>query len=112
MRDVLKILAKEFTVGAMLGAVLGSVAFLKVILIDGLLFSNPAVNITVALAVSISLAFTIIAAKVIGSTLPFLAKRLGVDPAVMASPFITTLVDVVGLMMYFAVSAYAFGLTV
>lgn len=112
MRDVLKILAKEFTVGAMLGAVLGSVAFLKVILIDGLLFSNPAVNVTVALAVSISLAFTIIAAKVIGSTLPFLAKRLGVDPAVMASPFITTLVDVVGLMMYFAVSAYAFGLTV
>ena len=112
MGDVLKILAKEFTVGAMLGAVLGVVAFAKVILIDGMLFGNSAINLTVALAVSIALAFTIIAAKVIGSTLPFLAKSLGLDPAVMASPFITTLVDVVGLMMYFAVSAYAFGLTV
>ena len=77
-----------------------------------MLFANPAVTYTVAFAVSISLTLTIVGAKIIGSTLPFLAKRIGVDPAVMASPFITTLVDVVGLMMYFAVSAYAFGLTV
>lgn len=111
-RDVLKILSKEFTVGAMLGITLGAVAFAKVMIMDGFLFSNSAVNLTVALAVSISLALTVIAAKIIGSTLPFLAKRIGVDPAVMASPFITTLVDAVGLIMYFAVSAYAFGLTV
>ena len=85
---------------------------MKVILIDGLLFSNPAVTLTVAFAVAISLALTVVASKIIGSTLPFLAKRIGLDPAVMASPFITTLVDVVGLLMYFAVSSYAFGLTV
>ncbi len=112
MRDVLKILAKEITVGAMLGLTLGVVAFVKVLVVDGIIFSNSAVTLTVAIAVSISLALTVISAKIIGSTLPFLAKRLGVDPAVMASPFITTLVDIVGLMMYFAVSAYAFGLTV
>jgi len=110
--DVLKILRKEILVGAMLGITLGTVAFLKVILIDGLLFSNPAVTLTVAFAVAISLALTVVASKIIGSTLPFLAKRIGLDPAVMASPFITTLVDVVGLLMYFAVSSYAFGLTV
>ena len=112
MRDVLKILAKEITVGAMLGFTLGVIAFVKVLVIDGIVFSNSAVTLTVAIAVSISLALTVICAKIIGSTLPFLAKRVGVDPAVMASPFITTLVDIVGLMMYFAVSAYAFGLTV
>ncbi|MBE6536563.1 MAG: magnesium transporter [Ruminococcaceae bacterium] len=112
LRDVFKVLTKEILVGLMLGAVLGVVAFVKIIVIDGLLFANPAVTYTVAFAVSISLTLTIVGAKIIGSTLPFLAKRIGVDPAVMASPFITTLVDVVGLMMYFAVSAYAFGLTV
>lgn len=111
-RDVLKILTKEITVGLMLGLTLGAVAFLKVILIDGMLFSNEAVTLEVALAVTISLALTVVASKIIGTSLPFIAKRIGVDPAVMASPFITTLVDVVGLLMYFAVSSYAFGLTV
>ena len=110
--DVLKILSKEFLVGVMLGLTLGAVAFAKVLVVDGMIFANSAVTATVAFAVSISLALTIVAAKIIGSTLPFLAKRLGLDPAVMASPFITTLVDVVGLIMYFAVSSYAFGLTV
>lgn len=112
MRDVLKVLTKEIIVGLMLGLILGAVAFVKIIVIDGLLFSNSAVTLTVAFAVSISLTLTVVAAKIIGATLPFLAKRIGVDPAVMASPFITTIVDVVGLMMYFAISAYAFGLTV
>lgn len=111
-RDVLKILSKEIIVGAMLGLTLGVVAFGKIMLIDGVVLANPAVTLTVAFAVSISLALTVVCAKIIGSSLPFLAKRIGVDPAVMASPFITTIVDVVGLLLYFAVSSYAFGLTV
>ena len=74
--------------------------------------NNPAVTLTVAAAVSVSLAFTIITAKIIGSTLPLLAKRLGLDPAVMASPFITTIVDAIGLILYFVISANVFGLVI
>ena len=59
-----------------------------------------------------ALTATIIVAKIIGSLLPLLAKRIGFDPAVMASPFITTIVDAIGLIVYFMISAYAFGLTV
>jgi magnesium transporter len=74
-------------------------------LIDGLLLSNEAVTLTVALAVSMSLALTIIVAKIIGATLPILAKKIGLDPAVMASPLITTLVDAISLIVYFFVAS-------
>ena len=65
---------------------------------------------TVALVVALTIFFTIIIAKLIGCTLPMLAKRLGFDPAVMASPFITTVVDALSLLVYFAIATQALGL--
>ena len=111
LSDVLRVLWKEIRVGLLCGVSLGIVAFGKIMLVDRLIMGNPAVTVWVAIAVSASLAATVLAAKIIGGSLPLLAKRLGLDPAVMASPLITTLVDAVGLILYFVVSAYAFGLT-
>jgi magnesium transporter len=88
------------------------VAFGKVMLVDRLIMNNPSVTLIVALSVSIALTATVLIAKIIGSTLPLLARRIGFDPAVMASPFITTIVDAVGLIVYYLISANIFGLTV
>ena len=110
--DVLRVLWKEIRVGLLCGAALSVVAFGKVMLVDRLIMGNPSVTLTVAVAVSLSLGVTVLAAKIVGCSLPLLAKRVGLDPAVMASPLITTLVDAVGLILYFFISAYAFGLTV
>ena len=108
--DVLSVLWKELRVSFLCGAVLCTVAFLKILLIDYLLMGNPAVTLTVALAVSVTLFVTIVMAKIIGSSLPLLASRIGLDPAVMASPFITTVVDVVSLVFFFFISKTVFGL--
>ena len=109
-RDVLLILWKELRVGILAGVTLGVVAFGKIMLIDRLLMQNPEVTVFVGLAVAISLALTIMISKLIGAALPLLAKRIGFDPAVMASPFITTVVDAASLLLYFAIAAYGFGL--
>ncbi len=109
-RDTLLILWKELRVGILAGVALGSVAFGKVMLVDRLIMQNPEVTPYVALAVSVSLCLTVVMSKLIGALLPIGAKRIGLDPAVMASPFITTVVDAVSLLMYFAISAYGFGL--
>ncbi len=103
--EALKVIWKEARVGIACGISLGAATFLKVMLIDRLLLSNPAVTVSVALTVSIALAITIITAKTIGALLPLMAKRIGFDPAVMASPLITTLVDALSLILYFAVAA-------
>ena len=103
--DLPKILWKEARVGALCGITLGSVAFMKVIFIDGMIMRNEAVTPFVALSVAASVCLTIITAKFIGSLLPMFAKKAGLDPAVMASPFITTLVDAVSLILYFFISA-------
>lgn len=107
-KDTLRVMRKELLVGLMAGLAVGVATFLKVVLIDRLLLGNPDVTVMVSLAVSISLALTIVFAKLIGAALPILAKRLGFDPAVMASPFITTLVDAASLLIYFFVAAKVF----
>ena len=104
-KDLLRVMRKELTVGVLAGSVVGVATFLKVVLIDRFLLGNPAVSVTVALVVAVSLALTIIFAKLIGAALPILAKKLGFDPAVMASPFITTLVDAASLVIYFLIAA-------
>ena len=109
-KDIFRVMYKELTVGVMAGAAVGIATFLKVVLIDRLLLGNPDVSVIVALAVAVSLALTIIFAKLIGAALPILAKRLGFDPAVMASPFITTLVDAASLLIYFVIAAEVFAL--
>ena len=110
--DVIGIILKELSVGALCGAALGTVGFLKILLVDRLLLNNPSVTVWVALSVAITIIATVMVAKLIGALLPILAKQMGFDPAVMASPFITTIVDTVGLIVYFVISAYLFGLTV
>ena len=103
-RDLFRVFFKELRVGAMCAATLGVATFLKVWLIDGLLLANPAVTVTVSLTVALSLSLTIILAKIIGAVLPIMAKKIGLDPAVMASPLITTLVDAISLIVYFFVA--------
>ncbi len=108
--DVLKIVWKELRVGFFAGIAVGIATFLKVVLIDRMILANPDITVTVAVAVAVSLALTIILAKLVGACLPILAGRLGFDPAVMASPFITTLIDAASLLIYFFTAAEVFGL--
>ncbi len=103
--DIGKVFLKELRVGILSGALLGAVTFVKVYLIDGLLLNNSEVSLTVSAVVAMSLGVTILVAKLIGAILPILAKRIGLDPAVMASPLITTLVDAVSLVVYFYVAS-------
>ena len=79
-------------------------AFLKVTLVDRLIAGNTAVTLSVALAVASALAVTVMIAKLVGAMLPILVKLIGLDPAVMASPFITTLVDAMSLFVYFLIA--------
>lgn len=111
-KDLFRVMKKELTVGIFAGALVGIATFMKVVLIDRLLLGNPDVSLMVALAVAVSLALTIVFAKLIGAALPILAKKLGFDPAVMASPFITTLVDAASLLIYFVIAAEVFALRV
>jgi len=111
-RDLPRIFFKELRVGIMCGALLAVVSFGKIMLIDRWLLGNEAVTVTVAIAVSVTLAAIIVASKLVGCTLPVAAKAIGLDPAVMASPLITTLVDVLALLVYFVISANVFGLVV
>ena len=110
-KDIFKVAWKETAVGLIAGALVGVATFLKVMFIDRLILGNPEITLVVALAVAISLFATIVLAKLIGALLPILAKRLGFDPAVMASPFITTLVDAASLLIYFFVAGSVFGIT-
>lgn len=104
--DWFRVLWKELRVSILCGISLGILTFGKVLLIDRLLLANPEVTVSVALVVAISLCLVVIAAKLIGCLLPLLAEKIGLDPAVMASPFITTLVDAIALLLYFGI-AYA-----
>ena len=73
-----------------------------------ILFHN--ISVPVALVVCATLLMVVVIAKIVGSTLPMLAKKIGMDPAVMASPFITTIVDAISLLIYFRVASLVLGL--
>ena len=108
MRDIFKILFKELRVSLLCGITLSIATFAKMLLIDWLILKNitgafPEATL-VCFVVSLTLLVTIIASKLVGCILPVLAKRLGFDPAVMASPFITTIVDVLSLLIYFGIA--------
>ena len=81
------------------GISLAAVCFLKVLLVDRLLMHNESISLSVDLVICLALGVTVVMAKMVGCTLPLLAKRLGFDPAVMASPFITTIVDALSLLI-------------
>ena len=104
--DIFRVIWKELRVALICSTALSVVNFIKMYLIDYLIFHNfdPNRQIEEILVVSITLFIAIIVAKVVGSVLPIIAKKLGADPAVMASPFITTIVDAVSLIVYFNVA--------
>ncbi len=102
--DFFRIVWKELRVAVLCAVSLAVVSFAKIELVDVLLLGNSDISLTVCLVVCVTLAFTIICAKLVGCTLPLAAKRLGFDPAVMASPFITTIVDALSLLIYFQVA--------
>ncbi len=101
LRDIGSVLWKELRTAIMCGIVLAAVCFAKIWLVDRLLFGNMDITLTVDLVVCFALAVTVVIAKIVGGVLPLVAKALGADPAVMASPFITTIVDAVSLLVYF-----------
>ena len=103
--DIFKTLWKEIRVSLLVGVTLAATNFVKLLLIDG-------VSVTVALVVCLTLVATVFVAKVVGSSLPLIAKRIGFDPAVMASPFITTIVDALSLIIYFRFAVLLLGITV
>ena len=106
---IFRILFKELRVSIICGIVLAVVNFGKILLIDNMLLSEN-VSIEVAAVVSLTLLLTIIIAKLIGCVLPLLAEKLHFDPAVMASPFITTIVDAVSLLIYFKIATVILGI--
>ncbi|MBQ0028492.1 MAG: magnesium transporter [Lachnospiraceae bacterium] len=102
-RDIFKVIWKEVRVAAMCGLTLGIANFVKLMLWDRVGFS-------VACVVCMTLVAVVIIAKFVGCTLPMFAKKMGFDPAVMASPFITTIVDAISLLIYFNIAATVLGL--
>lgn len=101
-RDIFRVVFKELRVALMCGIVLAAMTFLKLMLFDK-------TGLLIALVVSATLVGTVVFAKVLGSVLPILAKKVGFDPAVMASPLITTIVDTVSLIIYFSIATAVLG---
>ena len=97
--DILKVIFKEVRVGILVGVALALVNFIRVCFIEGYDFG-------IAITISLTLVFTVIIAKIIGGTLPMIAKRIGLDPAIMASPLITTIADAISLTIYFSLAVW------
>ena len=97
--DIFRIQGKEFLVALLCGVTLGTANFIKLLVIDK-------ISVIIAAVVCLTLLFTIVVAKFVGCSLPILAKRIGFDPAVMASPFITTIVDAISLIIYFQLASH------
>ena len=100
-RDVGTVLLKELCTALMCGVTLAAVCFAKIWLVDHLLFGNENITLMVDLVVCCALCVTVVLAKLVGCLLPIGAKAIKLDPAVMASPFITTIVDALSLLIYF-----------
>jgi magnesium transporter len=108
--DYFTVIWREIRTSVICGAVMAALTFSKVMLVDRLILGNEQVTAMVALAVSLTIAVTILCAKIVGATLPMVADRLGFDPAVMASPLITTIVDALSLLIYFGVAKLLLGI--
>lgn len=101
--DTLKVLWKEIRVAVLCGITLAAANFIKLMIVDR-------VTLPVAAVVCLTLVAAIFFAKIVGSMLPIAAKKLGFDPAVMASPFITTIVDALSLLIYFKIATLLLGI--
>ena len=105
LKDIFKVVWKEIRVAFLCGSALAAANFVKLMLFDR-------VTLPVAIAVCLTLFCAVLIAKIIGCTLPIFAQRIGFDPAVMASPFITTIVDALSLLVYFAIATAVLGIHV
>lgn len=112
LRDWFRVLWKEIRVAVICGVTLAACNFVKLLLVDRLLLGNTGVNLSVDTVVCLTLVAAVLIAKIVGCLLPLLAKRLGFDPAVMASPFITTIVDALALLAYFGIALLVLPVTV
>ena len=101
LRDIGRVLWKELQTSILCGVALGVVCFVKILLVDRLLMGNSDITLMVDAVVCFALCVTVIIAKLVGCALPMAAKKLKMDPAVMASPFISTIVDALSLLVYF-----------
>ena len=101
LRDIGKVLWKELRTSILCGIALAVVCFAKIWLVDGLLMGNEDITVAINAVVCLTLAVTVVIAKLVGCALPLGAKALHLDPAVMASPFISTIVDALSLLVYF-----------
>jgi len=102
-RDLLRVIWKELRVSLLCSLTLAAACFLKILFIDQM-------ELSIAITVSITLAATVIIAKLVGGSLPILAEKIGLDPAVLSSPIISTIVDAISLIIYFAVATHVLGL--
>ena len=104
-KSMFKVLWKEMRVAVLCGLTLAAANFLKLILFDLRSYPGPGSPVLIALTVSLTLVGTIIMAKVVGSSLPLLASKIGFDPAVMANPLISTVCDSLSLLIYLAIAS-------
>ena len=110
LRDVWRVVWKELRVAILCGVVLAAVCFGKIWLVDRMLMNNPDITVMVDAVVCLTLGATVVLAKLVGCTLPLAAKALHLDPAVMASPFISTIVDALSLLVYFLIAGVLLGI--
>mgnify|MGYP000168648307 CR=1 FL=1 len=103
-KDILMVVWKEIRVAVACGVTLAAVNFVKMLLVDRMLLGNAAGTVLVAATVSVTLIVVVMFAKAVGSTLPMAAEKIGIDPAVMASPLISTITDAVSLLIYFTLA--------
>lgn len=102
--DTIRVIWKEIRVAVMCGATLAACNFVKLLVVDRMLLGNSSVTVSVAAVICVTMVFTVLCAKTVGCVLPLLAEKIHLDPAVMASPFISTIVDVLTLLIYFQVA--------
>ena len=103
--DAPKVIWKEVQTAVLCGLALSVLCFAKIMLVDRLMLGNTDITALTAFVVCFTMALTVLMAKIVGCTLPMAAKRVGFDPAVMASPFITTIVDALSLLVYFGIAS-------
>ncbi|MGX8692796.1 MAG: magnesium transporter [Clostridia bacterium] len=109
-KDALRVIWKEWRVAILCGATLALINFGKMLLLDMLILGNHSVTLWVAATVSLSIVFIVMFAKLVGSLLPLGAERIGLDPAVMANPLISTLTDAVSLLIYIYIAKLILGI--
>ena len=105
MKDIFRVVWKEIRTAVICGISLAAVGFLKIILVDNMIF-DMGVTYMEAFVICTTVFLTVLCAKIVGCVLPMFARRIGLDPAVMASPFITTIVDAISLSIFFILATW------